>query len=87
MRSFTRRRTGAPYEFLWILEVLGDQGLVKGKTVGIDRTALEANAAMRSIHDGLHTRVAGDQQGHRSKLVRRFGWEDAAEFGGSRFTK
>jgi hypothetical protein len=61
--------------------------VVTGKTVGIDRTALEANAAMRSIHDGLHTRVAGDQQGHRSKLVRRFGWEDAAEFGGSRFTK
>jgi transposase len=35
--------------FLWILEVLRDQGLVKGKTVGIDATTLEANAAMRSI--------------------------------------
>lgn len=35
--------------FLWILEVLRDQGLVQGKTVGIDATTLEANAAMRSI--------------------------------------
>src|SRR5579864_4710567 len=35
--------------FFWILEVLRDKGLVKGKTVGIDATTLEANAAMRSI--------------------------------------
>lgn len=35
--------------FLWILELLRDEGLVKGKTVGIDGTTLEANAAMRSI--------------------------------------
>src|SRR5439155_7358239 len=35
--------------FFWILELLRDQGLVKGKTVGIDATTLEANAAMRSI--------------------------------------
>jgi transposase len=35
--------------FLWILERLRDRGLLKGKTVGIDATTLEANAAMRSI--------------------------------------
>jgi transposase len=35
--------------FFWILEVLRDRGLVMGKTVGIDATTLEANAAMRSI--------------------------------------
>jgi transposase len=35
--------------FFWILEVLRDQGLVKGKTVGMDATTLEANAAMRAI--------------------------------------
>jgi transposase len=35
--------------FFWILERLRDQELVKGKTVGIDATTLEANAAMRSI--------------------------------------
>ena len=35
--------------FFWILELLRDRGLVKGKTVGIDATTLEANAAMRAI--------------------------------------
>ena len=35
--------------FLWVLELLRDRGLVKGQTVGIDATTLEANAAMRSI--------------------------------------
>ena len=35
--------------FRWVLELLADQGLLKGKTVGIDATTLEANAAMRSI--------------------------------------
>ena len=35
--------------FIWVLKVLAMQGLIKGKTVGIDATTLEANAAMRSI--------------------------------------
>lgn len=35
--------------FLWALGVIADQGLLKGKTVGVDATTLEANAAMRSI--------------------------------------
>jgi transposase len=35
--------------FLWALGVLADRGLLKGKTVGVDATTLEANAAMRSI--------------------------------------
>jgi len=35
--------------FFWILEVLRDKELIKGKTAGIDATTLEANAAMRSI--------------------------------------
>src|SRR5499433_895329 len=35
--------------FTWMLEVLARHGLVNGKTVGIDGTTLEANAAMRSI--------------------------------------
>ena len=33
--------------FLWVLGVLADRGLLKGKTVGVDATTLEANAAMR----------------------------------------
>ena len=35
--------------FAWVLEVLAGQGLIKGKTVGVDATTLEANAALRSI--------------------------------------
>src|SRR6201981_2779935 len=35
--------------FRWVLELLAEAGLLKGKTVGIDATTLEANAAMRSI--------------------------------------
>jgi len=35
--------------FVWVLRVLGEAGLVKGKTIGIDATTLEANAALRSI--------------------------------------
>ena len=35
--------------FTWVLERLAVAGLVVGKTVGIDATTLEANAAMRSI--------------------------------------
>ena len=35
--------------FTWVLQCLGDGRLVKGKTIGIDATTLEANAALRSI--------------------------------------
>ena len=35
--------------FGWVLKVLADEGLVRGDTIAIDATTLEANAAMRSI--------------------------------------
>ena len=35
--------------FSWIVERLTEAGLVNGKTVGVDATTLEANAALRSI--------------------------------------
>src|SRR5690348_8515175 len=35
--------------FRWVLELVAEKGLLKGKTVGIDATTLEANAALRSI--------------------------------------
>ena len=52
--SLSRTRHRLPLEvhaevFGWILDVLVGAGLVKGKTVGVDATTLEANAAMRSI--------------------------------------
>ena len=50
--SRTRRRIDVETHvavFTWVLERLADAGLVRGKTVGLDATTLEANAAMRSI--------------------------------------
>ena len=35
--------------FGWVVGLLADAGLVKGKRIGIDATTLEANAALRSI--------------------------------------
>ena len=35
--------------FTWVLGVLARKGLLQGKTLGVDATTLEANAAMRSI--------------------------------------
>ena len=52
--SLSRIRERLPLEvhadvFNWGLTVLAKEGLVRGKTLGIDATTLEANAAMRSI--------------------------------------
>ena len=52
--SLTRTRQRLPLEvhvavFGWMLQALARAGLVQGKTLGIDATTLEANAAMRSI--------------------------------------
>lgn len=35
--------------FGWVLRLIAEKGLLKGKTIGIDATTLEANAALRSI--------------------------------------
>lgn len=35
--------------FSWVLARLAQGGLIKGKTIGVDSTTLEANAAMKSI--------------------------------------
>src|SRR5215813_12745729 len=35
--------------FTWVLQLVAKEGLLKGNTIGIDATMLEANAALRSI--------------------------------------
>ena len=35
--------------FQWVLQVLAEKKLLKGTTIGVDATTLEANAALRSI--------------------------------------
>src|SRR6202162_1603033 len=50
--SRTRRLINAEAHqrtFTWVLERLAQAGLIKGKTMGVDSTTLEANAAMKSI--------------------------------------
>jgi transposase len=50
--SRTRRLIGAEVHqeiFTWVLERLAQGGLIKGKTIGVDSTTLEANAARKSI--------------------------------------
>ena len=50
--SRTRRRVAVETHlavFTWVLQRLADAGLVGGKTVGIDATTLEANAALRAV--------------------------------------
>ena len=58
--------------FTWVLQRLADAKLVKGKTIGIDATTLEANAALRSIV----RRDTGDSyQEFLTKLVHASGIE------------
>jgi transposase len=50
--SRTRRLIDAEIHqrtFTWVLERLAQAGLIQGKTIGVDSTTLEANAAMKSI--------------------------------------
>ena len=52
--SLSRIRTRLPLEvheevFSWVLKTLAICGMVDGKTLGVDATTLEANAALRSI--------------------------------------
>ena len=58
--------------FTWVLQCLGGAELVKGKTIGIDATTLEANAALRNIV----RRDTGDSyQGFLTKLAQASGIE------------
>lgn len=65
--SRTRRLLNAEVHqevFGWVLQQLAQAGLIKGKTIGVDSTTLEANAAMKSI-------VRRDtQEGYREYLKR-----------------
>jgi transposase len=50
--SRTRRRIDVETHrevFSWVLGVVAEKGLLKGQTIGIDATTLEANAALRTI--------------------------------------
>jgi transposase len=56
----------------WVLKRLGRGGLIKGKTIGIDSTMLEANAAMKSI-------VRRDTQQGYSEYLQRLAQAEGAK--------
>src|ERR1700728_3928848 len=73
--SRTRRLIGAEAHqqvFGWVLRRLARGGLMKGKTIGIDSTTLEANAAMKSI-------VRRDTQQGYSEYLKRLAQAEGAE--------
>ena len=58
--------------FTWVLEQLAASGLVAGKTLGVDATTLEANAAMRSI---VRRDTGGDYTAFLTRLAKASGIE------------
>ena len=75
--SLSRIRQRLPVEvhdkvFAWVVQVLAKAGLVKGKTVGVDATTLEANAAMRSI---VRRDTGESYPGYLEKLAKESGIE------------
>ena len=58
--------------FVWLLEILAEHGLLRGQTIGIDATTLEANAALRSI-------VRRDTGEQYEKFLQRLAQESGIE--------
>jgi transposase len=58
--------------FVWLLEVLAERGLLRGHTIGIDATTLEANAALRTI-------VRRDTGEQYEEFLRRLAQESGIE--------
>ena len=59
--------------FTWVLRLLNEKQLVKGKTVGVDSTTLEANAAMKSI---VRRDTGDDYETYVKQLMAKEGIED-----------
>ena len=58
--------------FTWVLKVVAKHDLLKGQTIGIDATTLEANAAMRSI---VRRDSGEDYQAFLTRLAKASGIE------------
>ena len=70
--------------FGWVLEQLAESGLVSGKTLGIDATTLEANAAMRSI---VRRDTGEDYTAFLTRLAQASGIETPAAANLARFDR
>lgn len=62
--------------FLWVLNLADRRGLVKGTTVGVDSTTLEANAAMKSI---VRRDTGEDWNEYVARLMQEEGVVEAGE--------
>src|SRR5262249_50954522 len=62
--------------FLFVLELLEKKGLLRGKTLGIDATTLEANAAMKSI---VRKDTGEDWQQYLRQLAKAEGLDNPTE--------
>ena len=75
--SLSRIRRRLPLEvhdavFSWVLGVVATHGLIDGKTLGVDATTLEANAALRSI---VRRDTGESYEGYLKGLARESGVE------------
>lgn len=76
--SLTYIRNRLPLEvvqqvFTWIVKLAHDKKLLQGKTVGVDSTTLEANAAMKSI---IRRDTGEDWNAYLTRLMREEGLLD-----------
>jgi len=62
--------------FVFVLSLLEDRGLLRGKSVAVDATTLEANAAMRSI---VRKDSGQDWKGYLQELAKAEGMENPTE--------
>ena len=70
--------------FTWVLRLLSEKKLVKGKTVGVDSTTLEANAAMKSI---VRRDTGDDYETYVKQLMAEEGIEEPTSEEVRRFDK
>jgi transposase len=62
--------------FIFVLQLLDQKGLLRGKTLGIDATTLEANAAMKSI---VRKDTGADWQEYLRQLAKAEGLENPTD--------
>src|SRR5439155_24233851 len=79
--TLTNTRKRLPQEvfeevFQFVLRIAVDKGLIGGKTVGVDSTMLEANAAMKSI---VRRDTFEDWKEYVTRLMREEGVIDATD--------
>lgn len=87
--SLTRIRKRLPLEvheevFAFVLRLAEEKGLLKGKTLAVDSTTLEANAAMRSI---VRKDTGEDYRDYLRGLAEEAGIEDPSDDDLRRFDK